>query len=123
MIDEEVLGAVLGYKIWKVLDCNMGTLRYCIYPNRGDEPSEYMFSTNIYELTHKMKMWALSKDYTISTEPYLCKDEDEEPFIYWACVLKKYTHECEFNEKYGTYDSEIEGVEDMCKYILKKEVS
>ena len=54
---KELLSEVLGHKIWKVMDCNMGTLRYCIYPNKGDEPSEYIFPINIYELAHKCKEW------------------------------------------------------------------
>ena len=63
---KELLSEVLGHKIWKVMDCNMGTLRYCIYPNKGDEPSEYIFPINIYELAHKCKEWAFNNGYYLN---------------------------------------------------------
>lgn len=65
---KELLSEVLGHKVWKVLGCNMGTLRYCIYPNKGDEPSEYIFPINIYKLAHKCKEWAKNKGYVIGTD-------------------------------------------------------
>lgn len=76
---KELLSEVLGHKIWKVMDCNMGTLRYCIYPNKEDEPSEYIFPINIYELAHMCKEWALSEGYyfSIYSFNFSCNTEQE----------------------------------------------
>lgn len=45
-------------------------MRYCIYPNKGDEPSEYMFPINIYELAHKCKEWGRSKGYQFKVHDF-----------------------------------------------------
>ena len=66
IISKEVLGEVLGLKIWKIVGCEFNMLRYCIYPNKGDDPSEYTFPININELAHKCIIYAWDKMYDIS---------------------------------------------------------
>jgi len=66
VISKEVLGEVLGLKIWKIVGCDFNTLRYCIYPNKGDDPSEYTFPINIHDLAHKCIVYAWNEMYDIS---------------------------------------------------------
>ena len=66
VISKELLSKVLGLKVWKVLECDTNTLRYCICPNKDADPSEYIFSINIHELTHKCIIYAWGEMYDIS---------------------------------------------------------
>lgn len=110
MISKELLSEVLGLKVWKVLDCNMNTLRYCIYPNEGDEPSEYMFPINIYELAFKCKEWAYENKtlcgYNIELKSY--KSEND----YWLCELM--SEDITFSA-----DTEPEAIFEACQWILE----
>ena len=125
---KELLSEVLGHKIWKVLDCNMGTLRYCIYPNKEDEPSEYMFPINIHELAYKCKEWAFYA-YKISVSSFKSgsfylkefnqiKDNSE----YWV-ELDTASIDCEINiNDSGIFKSysEPEAIFKACEWILKE---
>ena len=116
---KELLSEVLGHKVWKVLGCNMGTLRYCIYPNKGDEPSEYIFTINLYELAHKCKEWATENKYTILTE-------DMHPNGYFAYVLsnkesiENYGYLCEHKviKDIPHNKTEPEAIFRACQWIL-----
>ena len=103
---KELLSEVLGHKIWKVMDCNMGTLRYCIYPNKGDEPSEYMFPINIHELAHKCKEWAKSQKLFILSFP----SPNEGLEGYWANLTNN-THR-------AFAATEPEAIFQACQWIL-----
>lgn len=114
MITKELLSEVLGLKVWKVLDENMGTLRYCIYPNKGDEPSEYMFPINIHELAHKCKEWAIKESYDILSGGL-------EAGLY-SCYIdysdKRYT--LQMNPLHHEFaNTEPEAVFAACEWILK----
>ena len=107
MISKELLSEVLGHKIWKVMDCNMGTLRYCIYPNKGDEPSEYMFPINIHCLSNKCKEWAYLQ-YGIIIQSYLYNGK-------WRVDILK---GIEIDEFFKNIDSEPEAIFKACQWIL-----
>ena len=107
---KELLSKVLGHKIWKVMDCNMGTLRYCIYPNKEDEPPEYMFPINIYELAHKCKEWAWdSYRYKLKSGIYIGRKGS----------LKQNEYGCtDYEEISECADNEPESIFKACQWII-----
>ena len=119
MISRELLSKVLGVKVWKVLDENMGTVRYCIYPNKGDEPSDYMFPINIYELTHKCKEWAMQTPYIVDQ---LAINIDRTCLPnkfktrYWCVWL---LHHSKVSEEFYA-DTEPEAIIEACQWLLEE---
>jgi hypothetical protein len=113
MISKELLSEVLGLKVWRVLGSTENILRYCIYPNKGDEPSEYMFPINIYELAHKCKEWADNTGYILNTSIYDCI-----PFINITNKNNPINNICWPN--ICEYKSEPEAIFKACEWILKQ---
>ena len=108
----DFLSEVLGLKVWKVLDCNMNTLRYCIYPNKGDEPSEYMFPININDLMDRC-IEKYKSEYTFG----VFTDKDS----YWCNIWKYGTED---NARPFLGNTKIESVIKACQYIynIKKDL-
>lgn len=117
LISKELLSEVLGYKIWKILDCNMGTLRYCIYPNKGDEPSEYMFPINIYELAHKCKEWAIENGFCVMSATFNADEDDIEEN--WIKDVNYAWAELHNEDKLFRADTEPEAIFKACQWILE----
>lgn len=121
MITTELLSAVLGLKVHKVigLDGSTNQLRYSIYPSKGDDPSDYTFPINIYELAHKCKEWAYTQGYIISSglTPVLGVNRDG-----WAEVFSSSTP---LDGKLHTFKqlSEPEAVFAACQWLLEQQSS
>ena len=109
---KELLSEVLRHKVWKVLGCNMGTLRYCIYPNKGDEPSEYMFPINIYEVAHKCKEWAYRQGYV------LLSGYSAYGVGLFFCSCKGWVSENYDKKIEITHNTEPEAIFKACQWIL-----
>lgn len=118
LISKELLSEVLGHKIWKILNCNIGTLRYCIYPNKRDEPSEYTFPINIHELAYKCKEWALNKGYRLLSG-FDEKEYENSPDIEYSCIVNHIYCEggCRSDNNFNSY-SEPEAIFKACQWIL-----
>lgn len=110
IITKELLSEVLNCKVWKVLDVNMHTLRYCIYPNKGDEPSEYMFPINIYELAHLCKRWAEQRNYPLISGASYSDG--------YKCFVDKFPCDLPVTK---SYTSEAEAIFKACQWLLDKD--
>ena len=125
MVSKELLSEVLGYKVWKVLGHDYGTnqLRFCIYPNKGDVPSEYTFPINIHELAHKCKEWAFEQRYTI-LELGKWRDSERESYLSYSVIAKSFDTPlseavtCSYDNRFHA-NTGVEVIFQACQWILE----
>lgn len=105
MISKELLSKALG--------TTASTLRYTIYPNKENEPSEYTFPINIYELAHKCKEWAWKNKILLIVSPQ--GNTFNQPPFYKVRVLSNGKEVMVFTDLQLT---EPEAIFKSCQWIL-----
>lgn len=111
MISKELLSEVLKKEIREfVIEKN--ELRYILKDDINDIPELYFI--NIYELSHKCKEWAKSKEFIIHSSP---TQKIEYTAIAQHFDLNKFYYGQ--NQSYAL--SEYEAIFKLCQWILDKE--